>query len=520
MNRLIALFLIIIICFSAVSCGNSGVSSPTAVGDAAVTCDRDGVDGHLDENCDKYCDECGVSVVTTFDFYAINDLHGKLVNSSNTIGVEGLSTYLKSSAALDENPIFLSSGDMWQGGSQSNLTGGLIVTDWMNSMGFASMTLGNHEFDWGEEYVIDNAELASFPFLAINIFERKTNKRVEYCKSSTVIECDGIQVGIIGAIGDCYSSISSDKVEDIYFKSGSELTALVKAESNRLRSEGVDIIVYSLHDGYERSTSDSVISDSALAPYYDVALSDGYVDLVFEGHTHQGYAMRDSESVYHLQNRGDNGGISHAELEYNFANDTCEVTEAEHVPASEYRNLNADSIVSELLEKYEDQIAKGEEVLGVNDKSLDRDEIRSIIARLYFEAGQERWGESYNITLGGGFLTVRSPNYLRAGTITYGDLDMLLPFENQLVLCSIKGRYLSSKFINTTNTNYFIYCGEYGNSIKNNIDYNATYYLITDTYSALYAPNNLTIVERYDENVFARDLFADYIRKGNLTKQG
>ena len=35
-----------------------------------------------------------------------------------------------------------------------------------------------------------------------------------------------IQVGIIGAIGDCYSSIASDKVQDIYFKTGNDLTAL------------------------------------------------------------------------------------------------------------------------------------------------------------------------------------------------------------------------------------------------------------------------------------------------------
>ena len=98
-------------------------------------------DGHIDDDNEKYCDDCGILVVTTFDFYAINDLHGKFVTSSNTVGVEGLTTYLKKSAARDDNPVFLSSGDMWQGGAQSNLTKGLIVTDWMNSLGFASMTL-------------------------------------------------------------------------------------------------------------------------------------------------------------------------------------------------------------------------------------------------------------------------------------------------------------------------------------------------------------------------------------------
>ena len=30
------------------------------------------------------------------------------------------------------------------------MTQGQILTDWMNDLGFAAMTLGNHEFDWGE----------------------------------------------------------------------------------------------------------------------------------------------------------------------------------------------------------------------------------------------------------------------------------------------------------------------------------------------------------------------------------
>ena len=180
--------------------------------------------------------------------------------------------------------------------------------------------------------------------MAINIYDRSTNQQVEYCDSSVVIDCNGIQVGIIGAAGDNYSSISSDKVQDIYFKTGSELTALVKRESERLRAEGVDLIVYSLHDGYGQSSSGTtVIGNTALASYYDVALSDGYVDIVFEGHTHRGYVLRDSYNVYHLQNKGDNGGISHAELEYNFANGEYSVTQAEHVPVDSYRNLEEDA---------------------------------------------------------------------------------------------------------------------------------------------------------------------------------
>lgn len=515
MKKIIALFLIIILCFLAVACNNGSASHPES--DATpLPCTAEDINSHSDTNNDKYCDYCYSSVVTTFDFYAINDLHGKFTDTDNTVGVEGLTTYLKTSAALDDNPIFLSSGDMWQGGGYSNITKGAIITEWMNSLGFASMTLGNHEFDWGEDYISANAKLASFPMLAINIYEKSTNKQVEYCKSSVMVECNGLQVGIIGAAGDNYSSISSDKVEDVYFKTGSQLTALVKAESQRLRNEGADIIVYSLHDGYDRSTTDETISNPSLSSYYDISLSNGYVDIVFEGHTHRSYAVRDSQNVYHLQNSGDNGGISHAELEYNFANGNYTVSEAEHVPATKYKDMADDAIISELLAKYKDDVAKADAVVGQNDIQRDKDSLRAIVAKLYFEAGNARWGDKYDIALGGGFMTVRSPGYLKSGTLTYADLESVLPFDNRIVLCSIKGRELSNKFINTSNSNYFVYCGEYGQSIKNNIDYDATYYVIVDTYTALYAPNKLTIVEEYDADVYARDLLAEHIRAGNL----
>ena len=517
MKRLLALFLVILLCFLSVACNNNSSDvTDTAIPSATKTESSVSIDGHFDVDRDKICDDCGISVVTTFDFYAINDLHGKFVNTDTTVGLEGLTTYLKTTSATDDNPIFLSSGDMWQGGAQSNLTKGAIVTEWMNSVGFSSMTLGNHEFDWGEEPIVANAELAEFPFLAINIYEKSTNKPVDYCKSSVVVECNGLQVGIIGAIGDCYSSISSDKVQDIYFKTDNELTSLVKAEAQKLRSEGVDIVVYSLHDGYSKAPTTQIINDSALSSYYDISLSDGYVDIVFEGHSHVGYTLRDGKNVYHLQNSGDNGGISHAEIEYNFANRDYEVTKAEHVAAAVYRNLDSDPVIAELLEKYKGQIAKADEIIGTNGVYRDKNFLLSTVAKLYFEAGQEKWGDKYNIVLGGGFMTLRSPGYLHTGSIKYSDLQSILPFDNELVLCSVKGKDMLNKFINTSNSNYFIYCGEYGNSIKNSVDVNATYYIVTDTYSSSYSYNRLTVIEKYDADTFARDLLAEYIKAGNL----
>ena len=474
-------------------------------------------DAHTDEDNDGSCDDCGISVIITFDFYALNDLHGKFDDTDSQGGVDELSTYLANAYNTDDNVILLSSGDMWQGSFESNSTKGLIITDWMNELDFVSMTLGNHEYDWGEEHIKANVALAEFPFLAINIYERDTNERVDYVQSSVLVERGGMKIGIIGAIGDCYSSISGDKVEEVYFKTGAALTELVKAESEKLRAEGADYIVYSIHGGFGSNSSASMVQTSSLRGYYDASLSkDGYVDLVFEGHTHRSYAFEDEYGVPHLQNGGDNSGISHVEVRLNFANGYDRVSVSEIIKPSRYANLEDHPIVDELLQKYADQVDAGKLVLGQNSRLRNSTEIKNLVADLYYEAGIERWGDKYDIALGGGFISVRSPYDLAAGEVKYSDLNSLLPFDNQLVLCSIKGRDLKNKFFETNNSNYYIAYGDYGASIRNNIDYNATYYIITDTYCSSYAYNNLTVVEYYDAGVYARDLIADYIRAGGL----
>jgi hypothetical protein len=166
-------------------------------------------DGHVDLDNNSYCDDCGQYVVILVDFYVINDLHGKLADTDDNVGADELSTYLKTVMNADDNAVLLSSGDMWQGSSESNLTYGLMMTDWMNYMDFESMTLGNHEYDWGEEYISVNNDSAEFPLLAINVFDKSTGERAEYCDASVIVERNGLKIGIIGAMGDCYSSISA-----------------------------------------------------------------------------------------------------------------------------------------------------------------------------------------------------------------------------------------------------------------------------------------------------------------------
>lgn len=472
---------------------------------------------HYDNDNNDFCDSCGESVLVIIDFYVLNDLHGKFCDSDSQPGVDELATYLNNKKKTDDNVILLSSGDMWQGTAESNLSGGAILTEWMNLMDFEAMTLGNHEFDWGEGVIEKNLEIAEFPFLAINIIDKTTGKLADYCTPSVMVERDGIQIGIIGAIGDCYSSISSDKVRDVKFVVGNELAKLVSAESDRLRGLGADLIVYSIHDGHNKSsTGKNSISYFDLNKYYPLSLSEGAVDLVFESHTHQSYTLVDSEGVYHVQAGGENSGLSHVEIAVNSANGANRVTEANIVKSYTYSKLEDDLATEELEDKYEDIINKAYSYLGYVSKYYDDDVLEDKVAELYLEVGLETWGEEYDIFLGGGFLRTRSPYNLQKGQTTYADILSLLPFDNGIVLCSIKGYKLKQQFIYNDNSDYHISISDYGEDILSTVSDYETYYVIVDTYTAFYEYNQLTIIDYYDESVFARDLLAEAIENGEI----
>ncbi len=40
--------------------------------------------------------------------------------------------------------------------------------------------------------------------------------------------------------------------------------------------------------------------------------------------------------------------------------------------------------------------------------------------------------------------------------------------------------------------------------------------MVTDSYSADYAYNNMTVIDTYSDTIFARDLIAEYIAEGGL----
>ena len=149
------------------------------------------------------------------DIYASNDIHGRISENKteNEPGIAKLATYLNErKSENNDGYIYLNSGDYWQDTYESGYNKGKLLTECLDLMECETISLGNHEFDWGIDVIKENKELTTYTtFLGANMRQYPdTSKTVDFAEPYKIIERQGLKIGIIGAIGrDQITSITS-----------------------------------------------------------------------------------------------------------------------------------------------------------------------------------------------------------------------------------------------------------------------------------------------------------------------
>ena len=385
-----------------------------------------------------------------FDFYEVSDFHGAVTysESEKTIGLPKLGDYFRRKRA--ENPggtIILSSGDMYQGSAESNLTHGYIVNYSMNVMGFEAMTLGNHEFDWGIEWLKKlserSAEGFSIPFLGANVYDKATGQILDFLKPSTIINRGDYKIGIIGTLGDgAEVSIMKSLVNSLEFKK--ELP-IVKEEAKRLREqEGCDIVIWSSH------------KDAKELAKLGISQADG-INAVFGGHSHANFPAQDEPTTYidgipYLETKNFGRGISHACVEIN--KETKEIVSVTGDTVVEpYRiDLGEHEEVSRICGIYNNVIDPiKHQVIGTTDYELEVTDTFTLtdycVDTMALEA--KEWAkENGNVGIVASFHNanggVRAK--IAAGNITFGDVYKSFPFDNEICIIKASGKKIKEYF--------------------------------------------------------------------------
>ncbi len=449
----------------------------------------------------------------TIQIVSTNDLHGQVSKTDDYPGLASLTTKMQELASAgDRFNIFIDQGDLYQGTAEAGLSNGYNMDDFLLLNGYESTTLGNHEFDWGESRIKEHVDYSSTTVLANNIRYKDTNLSPDWATPYKLVSRNGVRIGIIGAVGDVESSISASKIKNLDILTGYDLTQQIIKDSNTLKDLGADFIILSIHDGDTKKKN-----NVATLPYYDVSLlSKTYVDLVLEGHSHQNYAFYDYKGVWHLQNRGNGASFYLTKLNCKYQNGDYSVTLSTTKDTPYYYSATSskeDTLIKEMDGWYKDNVygKLQSEIIGYNVPYMYSSSFESLCSKLYYQYGiQKTQNSQYEITLGGGFIKTRTPYDLQGGTVVYGDVFNLLPFDNDLVLCSILGVDLKNKFIETQNQDYFVYPTLNSSSISDT----ETYYILTDSYTSDYTYNNLTVIENYTltDYKYARDLVSDHFK--------
>lgn len=177
-----------------------------------------------------------------------------------------------------QNVLLLNGGDNFQGSLFYTTYKGAVEAEFLNQMKFDAMTVGNHEFDDGEEALVPFLEKIQFPVLSANVHPNAQSKVGDRIKPSLVLEVGGQKIGIVGAVTNDTPEVASPgpniAIEDDI--------KTITAEVEKLKAEGVNKIIALTHVGYPR--------DKEL-----IAKIPG-VDVVVGGHSHSLLSNTDAKA--------------------------------------------------------------------------------------------------------------------------------------------------------------------------------------------------------------------------------
>ncbi|UUV17079.1 metallophosphoesterase [Fusobacteria bacterium ZRK30] len=146
-----------------------------------------------------------------------------------------------------------------------------------NTMGYDMVVPGNHEFNFGMDFLDRAFDQFNGDILATNVYT-KSNKN--YYKPSTIVEVEGVKIGIIGVTTPLIEQFEegTDNLRDLVFR---DPIAEIKKEIVRLKSKGVDSIVLLAHMGLPNENN---IAGTGVT---DVANEIPEIDVILAGHYHK-----------------------------------------------------------------------------------------------------------------------------------------------------------------------------------------------------------------------------------------
>ena len=289
-----------------------------------------------------------------------SDIHGRVVPWSYGADVEDksgsyaqIATYVKDVRKNNKNVVLVDVGDAIQDNQvdvfakDKKYYKDHPIPKVLNEMKYDVFVLGNHEFNFGMEALDEILKDIKAKKLTANFYYKKNDKR--YIDATTIIEKDGVKLGIIGLSTPMSAKFEEDtgNLKDMKFTSPTEE---VRTQVDKLKSKGVDAIIVIAHMGIE---NENKIPDTGMR---DVINAVDGIDVVIAGHMHKDVPSETIKNTLITEPHRYGTVVSEVDLTFDI-NDKKEVKlvkkESKTVPV---KALEADKKIAEIYKPYHEKL--------------------------------------------------------------------------------------------------------------------------------------------------------------------
>ncbi|EII3145272.1 2',3'-cyclic-nucleotide 2'-phosphodiesterase [Vibrio parahaemolyticus] len=238
---------------------------------------------------------------------------------SQQIGLSRAATLVKQAKSEVENSVLVDNGDLIQGSPMGDYMAAKVIQAGevhpvykaMNQLHYDVGNIGNHEFNYGLDFLQNTLAGANFPYINANVFDKKTGEyyfQPYLIKTHSFKDTDGevhqVKVGYIGFVPPQIMVWDKKNLE------GNVVAKDIKETAEKLipqmKKEGADIIVAIPHSGV---STDPYKLGAENSVYYLTQVKG--IDAIAFGHSHAVFPGKGFENLQGVDNnKGTINGVT------------------------------------------------------------------------------------------------------------------------------------------------------------------------------------------------------------------
>jgi 5'-nucleotidase len=336
-------------------------------------------------------------------------------------GLARIATLERRVSAESPNTVFVLGGDTLSPSVASNVFKGKQMIDTWNATGLDFAALGNHEFDFGDEVLLERMRESKFVWLAANVVDRRTGKTFGGTPPFVVREFDGVKVGFFGLLTPDTKAASKPSRDVVFLDPVATASRVVR----RLRARGVRVVVAITHL--------SMAEDKRLARAVPL-------DVILGGHEHA-VLMAHAGRTPIIKVGSDARDLGRIDLTISRATRSVESIDWALVPVT--KDLPDEPETAAVVAEYERRLAAElDKPVGTTTVELDARQVtnrsrETNLGSYVTDAYRAALGADVALVNGG---SIRSNATYGPGPISKRDIFTILPFEDPVVKIEVTGR--------------------------------------------------------------------------------